>query len=1256
MPLTKAQAKALSILDVAKSLGMELKRSSHNEYYWTAHDALKLNTTKNNWTWYSRNLYGDTIDLVQEIKQVSYKDAITFLSGGHYQTVSSHEEKRKPFKYYLERYEHPDFEIGCQYLKEERGLSDESINTFLASGNLAAATYKTGDYFEPVIVFKSRDPNSQLLGASLQGIVENRALYLERGRLKKIMPNSDGSVGFSLTIGKPKRLVFAESPIDLMSYYELHKESLKDVRLVAMDGLKRSVISRHLAYLQAELTGRPLYGKDKIRQSLTEAKKKGFFDKGQNDQLITIAVDNDSSGRDFVENLIKDGIPVIADLPPKSETQAKMDWNDVLKQTKKENPPMENQMMKKQHRGQQTLFDNLADLPPKKDKKEKQTPAELTSYGSFRIDDEFLESRYGTQPKEDAITTVLNALKNNLSLESIGVDNDPTECAFVSTVDVEGYQLDLAVYSHTPELESHGRYDWSLLVLEKTKPVGFLAYGEDWFKDQADLKEKLTDLQTWLDQGTVKKHLLTQQDYTQFLELLNEKSQKEEETKKAPEQLQEATISISEQHKKIGHKLGDLPDSSQEAAPLPEAKHSQPLNDLLPDQTQDQSLLYFTISNPNQSRRKAGYHLATKRDLDRVNSYAQGLQEAAQWYRDNLANSTISYVYKDETIKSPLIVQITFEEKQFMHLTGLFPLKDGQTAEKTLQDFAEGNGDFDHLMIANRGAAFQKLQVLPEIKDMLRTDAFYFDYVADIPRLHNIDMETAIKSDEGGFVTAFRSNKEGLYPASLLELTPDLLDEFTQAPPGKTILGIYRDRDGQLEQVAINDDYIKDGGQKLFRILQENKAKEKDSHSLERTKGGNNKMAETNQAPNLFQRIKQVFTEDAKTKKAALEEEYKDSDGDGLTDKQEASQGSSPFSADTDGDGLSDNEERGRSLQSDNPPQTDTRTVSEIINAKDTKALAAKMKEGVRDYFKSDTYKKYLVTMSQFHHYSPRNIQLILAQNPEATHVASFKKWKDDFDRNVNKGEKALRVLAPMTVKVKDPKTKEVLLDDNGNERTRTYFKMVPVFDVSQTTGKELPKPVYDLEGTYEDYGNLYKSAKAVSEANGVPIQFKENLGGPQGLYSRQDNTITILKGMSEQQTLKTIFHEMAHSELHNVEKLLETPLKRSTRELQAESVAFVVASHYGLDTSDYTFGYLASWSQDKVGLSDLEGQIKIVQKEADSLISRIDETLEKYQNKDLKKDNFKDKLNRFKEVAKSESEEKEQPKKAQKSNEVISL
>lgn len=129
---------------------------------------------------------------------------------------------------------------------------------------------------------------------------------------------------------------------------------------------------------------------------------------------------------------------------------------------------------------------------------------------------------------------------------------------------------------------------------------------------------------------------------------------------------------------------------------------------------------------------------------------------------------------------------------------------------------------------------------------------------------------------------------------------------------------------------------------------------------------------------------------------------------------------------------------------------------------------------------------------------------------------------------------------------------------------------------------------------------------KRFSEANGVPLSFSNDTGTANGYYSPKENHIVIKQGMSEQQTLKTIFHEMAHSDLHNLEKLQEEPLKRSTAELQAESVAFVVASHYGLDTSDYSFGYLATWSQDPEGLSDLEAQIKIVQKEADSLISEL--------------------------------------------------
>lgn len=432
-------------------------------------------------------------------------------------------------------------------------------------------------------------------------------------------------------------------------------------------------------------------------------------------------------------------------------------------------------------------------------------------------------------------------------------------------------------------------------------------------------------------------------------------------------------------------------------------------------------------------------------------------------------------------------------------------------------------------------------------------------------------------------------------------------------------------------------------------------------------------MAE-NQDQNLLNRFEQILKEDEEKKQAEAqrEERERDSDGDGISDEQEKNQGTNPLSPDTDGDGKSDNEEVGygsNPLDVDHPNSQNssslepTKTVAELIAAKNSKGLSQVLKEGVKDYFESDTYKRYLETMSKFHDYSPRNIQLIMKQNPDASHVASFKKWKDDFDRSVNKGEKSLRIFAPITLKRKDPKTKEPLLDENGNEQTFTSFKLVPVFDVSQTSGKELAKPVYDLEGTYEDYGNLYKSAKEVSEANGVPFSFSNDTRKANGYYSPKDNHIVIKQGMSEQQTLKTIFHEMAHSDLHNLEKLQETPLKRSTAELQAESVAFVVASHYGLDTSEYSFGYLATWSQDPEGLSDLEAQIKIVQKEADSLISRIDKSLEKYQSKELTKDAFQEKLNRLKTKEKEKvvepkekAQAKDAPKKAQKSDNEMNL
>ena len=327
-------------------------------------------------------------------------------------------------------------------------------------------------------------------------------------------------------------------------------------------------------------------------------------------------------------------------------------------------------------------------------------------------------------------------------------------------------------------------------------------------------------------------------------------------------------------------------------------------------------------------------------------------------------------------------------------------------------------------------------------------------------------------------------------------------------------------------------------------------------------------------------------------------------------------------------------------------------TIDKLIQDRDLKGLSAHMKEGVKNYFNSDTYKAFLNTMSKLNNYSLNNLFLIVAQNPKASAVASFKAWKS-FDRHVKKGEKALKIWAPYQVTRKDEKGKPVL-NKKGQEVKDTRFRLVPVFDVSQTEGKELPQPVYELEGTHQDYANLYRAAKETAAAKGIAFEISKEPMEAHGYYSPTENKIVIRAGMSERETLSTIFHEMAHADLHNPKALEGQKLTRTNKELQAESVAYVVANHYGLDTSSYSFGYLANWSKEPDSLADLEAQLSIVQKEAADLIHRLDTAFEKYQNKEVSKDPLSQKLVEFNEKchqkmaekAASEPEKKSHPQK----------
>lgn len=353
--------------------------------------------------------------------------------------------------------------------------------------------------------------------------------------------------------------------------------------------------------------------------------------------------------------------------------------------------------------------------------------------------------------------------------------------------------------------------------------------------------------------------------------------------------------------------------------------------------------------------------------------------------------------------------------------------------------------------------------------------------------------------------------------------------------------------------------------------------------------------------------------------------EIKDSDGDGLTDDFEEAIGTNPNSPDSDGDGVSDGVEVGSGtdpLNSLPEDQKQNLEVSELIKNNDTKALSDLLENGIKEYYDSEHYQNFLDSMATFHKYSARNVMLIMKQYPTARLVASFNDWKK---RNgmVKKGSKAIYVLAPCEFIKKDKNGDPIINPLTNKPEKGMFFKRVPVFDISQVVpqkGKELdivePTKKIHNQLTKEEAIRIFKILKEISLENNVPITFEEITDGSNGFYRPFDHTIHIAKGRSAEHTLSTIIHEMAHSDLHNVDALLKLGenLSVSTKELQAESVAYVVAKYLGLDTGNKTFGYLAGWSEDKSSLSDLKAQLNIVQKEASSLISRIDEKMQKYQ------------------------------------------
>lgn len=324
------------------------------------------------------------------------------------------------------------------------------------------------------------------------------------------------------------------------------------------------------------------------------------------------------------------------------------------------------------------------------------------------------------------------------------------------------------------------------------------------------------------------------------------------------------------------------------------------------------------------------------------------------------------------------------------------------------------------------------------------------------------------------------------------------------------------------------------------------------------------------------------------------------------------------------------------------------------------KEITDRLESGIADLFESDAYKQYLTTLSKFHNYSLNNTILIAMQKPDATFVAGYNAWQKQFGRQVQKGEKAIRILAPAPYKKKiekeltDPDTGKVLVGPDGSARKELQevimpaFKIVNVFDVSQTEGRELPTiGVDELTGDVQQF-DLFMDA--LKRSCPVPIGFEQISSGAKGYYHQVEQRIAILQDMSQIQTVKTAIHEMAHQKLHAIDPenksagIRDMAQSRNAKEVEAESVAFTVCQHFGIDTSDYSFAYVAGWSRDRE-TPELKASLNTIRTAADEMITEIEGQLSELRKERGTLLPVPDEKQNVEEKAMASAEEKKEPK-----------
>ncbi|MET3564125.1 hypothetical protein ABID30_003222 [Enterococcus rotai] len=1177
----KAYEEAISknIVDVAHSLGMGLESEGVN-YTWDQHDSFVITTNKNYFYWNSMQKGGGPIQLVQLIKECSPKQAVDYLNSMDVKTFEETSvEEKKPFKYFMK--EHTKISATMDYLVEERKLSKDTVDFFISKGILAQSTWKDKESgkTEPVIVFKHKDLDGNIKGISLQGIWENKELHGSRGRLKKTF--GDGFYGMNVRIGnppsvkeatseKPIKIIAFESPIDLMSFYELNKDSIGDAILLSMNGLRKGTISTYVV--------------NELGLKVDEHKKSKMLDVMNDlyepiDKIqIVLAVDNDElnpklgfkPGQNFVDTFNVNFIPVKSGIPELLPGKKKSDWNDHVKDQKNKQfiTEEEQKNMDKQQIPTVSTPNNVK-------KTDREIVEQTTSRSVFDFSDFENEGLEITEELDKAIYIFRDG-----SLWS-GFSEGGGNIRDIDHGIIEAFMTDQTMTRTNPEFYSYVLSELVQIVPENK--IVLLLEGVEYTQEQQ------TRIEEFNEQGYEVKlleNMISQKPLVEGTEIetkeplvnsyTNEKREEKMEQVPKTKTFTVANDYLAELKEALEESVNTMESTNDPTHYLTEedvkkimddhfAKveqliaHFQTSHDLLKEPTKEEAVqlkegLIQTVESANSEVKRS----LTEALADTKQVAVSNVKEKANQLR----------IYVKNAFNKPILA-LNNKIRTFVEsIDRRFALETGEKKEVIVsEEVSTISEDKKEEVVLNQDSALikdvQEYITLNETKEEL---------------LSQIQQE-------------IRAN-----PLAKIDLLQKELEENQQAIAAvESRIEATTPKMNEAETKEVKDETLNE----LSTLVKEKERLEQERNQLVQQPEFLRQEGSLDTFKQVDQQLTNVNEQLTAIEKGTLKE----------TEKTEVKEPTvDPFVAAS----------AVAAKQVVEHKKDQKESLNTALFTQNTAAINTQLKSNMADYYDPNNVKTYLDSASKFHSYSPKNVQLIMEQDPGATQVASEKKWKT-LGYELQENAQPIQIYQPVFVNLRDAEGK-VVFKENNQPETTVDFQLKPVYDVSQTTAGQLKAPItYDLSNK-DQFMAVYQSVANLSD---VTITFQPP-GNLNSHYDVANKTVIINEGLGKEATIQTLLNEVIP--LHNMENDI---LKNDTalNIFEQEATTYMVANHIGLDTSSFTFASLSKLKEEGFTVEDFTKSLTDSAKNATGIISTMDKNYAKSKEVSSTKNKFEERV-----------------------------